>query len=1087
MKKVVNSVLASALALTVAPMAFAAEDTTTAPKMDAAMEKTVKRLEALGLVAGYGNGDFGADKTITRAEFATLIVRARGLEQGAKLAQFNTTYTDVRSTDWFAGFVNVASGEEIVKGFPDKSFKPQNQVTYAEAVTMIVRALGYEPSVRGVWPNSMISKGSELNIAKGINNPNNAAVRGDIFKMLDNALRVKLMEQIEYGTDIRFNVTDETLLTKYLKVTVRDMDWAHEKGNNSDELPLVTNVPAIGLGSLKANEVTLNGKDADLGSNTTYKVAEGINPNAFDGQKVQVWIKDDRENVIVWMEGSEDEDVVMDRVSALYLKGKAFTDDIVKDLSKSDLDDVKIEMDGSEKSYRLTEDTKITYNFTRFNDPVDALSKIYKDNDTFGVKVVLNDNNEVAYLHIIDDQTIDKSVKGVKYGSKVISKIDADKKKITNLDNSKFSDLEDQDEGKDFLVFLDGQPAKLGDLKESDVYSVYYADGDKDKYLVFANRNVAEGKVEKVVSRNKTDIRLTVGGKTYKVYPDASYSENANKDVKKVNSDLDLISNLDGEEVKLLLDPSGRVRHIETKDAIDDRKPLAIITKGATYNSSKDTYDFTVMTQKGKTQIVSLDQKDIYDRYGVNYDKSNDKREAFEKDLVELLQPKVVKEDSATDANQTVLLEVNFDSKGEVDKVKVLDSKLKYSEKSTWDKLADEDDDVVGDYEVTDKTAVFKMTGDLTPATGTKRGELKNAGTAKFKDVAKKSDLKVWYSVDEDKGEVQAIFVVDGSGLGGDHQFGMVKQYGTASKQDTITIVTKDGDSVTEKEYKLDGDADDLKVDQDIRRGDVISFTLNSDGEVIVDDVVEVVNNNHIDNTASKSATLMPEDEREKAGIDKLVVARVDEVDGNTISFNYADGKTQKYYTKASTAFIDVYDGLEGIDGVDEGDYIVMIDSADIDGTRFDYVLVVSSDDEIRTQHISTKAVTDFLKQSQPDYVPNPGDGEEVVTAPKVNTVNDEAVVDGIVTLPADASVRNFNIAFDQEINSKDATVTVTNEDTLGNVTVSEVATDAKVLSFKTAKLDTTKTYIITVKGLKDKNGKAVKDVTLYVEFVAGV
>lgn len=117
MKKVVNSVLASALALSVAPMAFAAEDATTtaAPKMDAAMEKTVKRLEALGLVAGYGNGEYGVDKTITRAEFATLIVRARGLEQGAKLAQFNTTYTDVRSTDWFAGFVNVASGEEIVK------------------------------------------------------------------------------------------------------------------------------------------------------------------------------------------------------------------------------------------------------------------------------------------------------------------------------------------------------------------------------------------------------------------------------------------------------------------------------------------------------------------------------------------------------------------------------------------------------------------------------------------------------------------------------------------------------------------------------------------------------------------------------------------------------------------------------------------------------------------------------------------------------------------------------------------------------------------------------------------------------------
>lgn len=957
MKKVVNSVLASALALTVAPMAFAAEDATTAPKMDAAMEKTVKRLEALGLVAGYGNGDYGIDKTITRAEFATLIVRARGLEQGAKLAQFNSTYTDVKTSDWFAGFVNVASGEEIVKGFPDKSFKPQNQVTYAEAVTMIVRALGYEPSVKGVWPNSMISKASELNIAKGINNPNNAAVRGDVFKMLDNALRVDLMEQVEYGTDIRFNITDKTLLTKYLKVTVRDMDWAHEAGNDSDDLPLVTNVPAIGLGKLKANEVTISGKDAGLGSSTTYKVADGINPNEFDGQKVQVWIKDDRENVIVWMEGSEDEEVVMDRVATLLLKGKEITESQLKDLSKKDLEDLKLELDASSKSYRLTEDTKVTYNFTRYNDTVEALQKIMKDNDTFGVKVVLNDANEIAYIHVIDDQSIDKNVKGLKYGSKVIGKIDADKKKITNLDNSKFNELEDQDEGKDFIVFLDGKPAKFSDLKESDVYSVYYADGDEDKYLVFANRSVVEGKVEKVVSRNSKDIRVTVGGKTYKVYNNASYSDNANEDVKKIDSsNLDLISNLDGEEVKLLLDASGRVRHVETKDAIDDRKPKAIITRQAVYNSSKDTYDFVVLTQKGKKENVSLDKKDLVDADGKNFDKNGN-----ENDIEKIFTPK--KDGS------TVLLELNYNSKGEVDKAKILNRELIASSGQKWDDLADEDDNVVGDYEVTDKTAIFKMTGELD--TSSKRPELKSAGTVKFKAIADESNLKVYYAVNEDKGEVDAIFVVEGSGLGGDIKYGMVKDYSTSSKQDSITVVTKDGDSVVEKEYKLDGDAEDLKIDAGIKRGDFIAFTLNSENEVEVDDVIEVVNGNYINDT-DDFPLIIDEDTAKDAGIDKIVVARVDEVDGNTITYN-----KKPLYTKASTAFIDVYDDLRGEDGVEEGDYIVLIDTADIGGTRFDYVLIVSSEDEMDKYNISKEAAESFLKQS-PVKPEVPGDGELV-------------------------------------------------------------------------------------------------------------
>lgn len=966
MKKVVNSVLASALALSVAPMAFAAEDATTtaAPKMDAAMEKTVKRLEALGLVAGYGNGEYGVDKTITRAEFATLIVRARGLEQGAKLAQFNTTYTDVRSTDWFAGFVNVASGEEIVKGFPDKTFKPQNQVTYAEAVTMIVRALGYGPAVNSSgWPNNMISKASELNIAKSITTPNNAATRGDIFKMLDNALRVDLMEQVEFGTDIRYEVTDKTLLTKYLKVNVVDMEWAHKKDRDSEDLPLVTNVPAIGLGKLKANEVTLNGKDAGLG-NTTYKVADGINPNDFDGQRVQVWIKEDRENVIVWMEGSEDQEVVLDRLSDFILKGKSISDG--KDLSTSSLSDLKIELDASGKTYRVNKNTKITYNFTRYNDPVDALKDIIAANDSFGVKVVLDDNNEISYMHVIDDTQMDQTSKA-KYGSEVIGKIDVEKKKITNLDTGKYNKLEDKEEGKDFLVFLDGKPAKLSDLKEGDVYSVYYADGDDDKLLVFANRQVVEGKVDKVVTRSSTDVRLTVGDKTYRIYKGATYSDNGNKDVKKLDdSNWDLITNLDSETVKLVLDASGRVRHVETKDPIDDRKQKAIITKGVVYNSSKDTYDFTVMTQKGKSKAISLEKKDIYDEFGKSYNK-NDK-DADE--LEGILQPS--KDDSI------VLLEVSFDSKGEVDKVKITGSKLIASSGTAWDKLADEKDDVVGDYEVTDKTAIFKMTGKLDDSG--KRAELKNAGIAKFKDVADESDLKVYYSIDEEKDEVEAIFVVEGEGFEGDTIYGVVQDYNTSNKQDTVKVLTKDKDSgnVVSKEFKLNDDREDMQ-DAGIVRGDFIAFQLNSDDEVIVEDVVEVVNNKALSNKDDKTVKLLKQSQWSEANIEKMTVARVDKVDGNTITYEFKDedgkDRVQKLYTKASTAFIDTYDDMAGEDGVEEGDYIVLMDSKDIDGDRYDYVLIVGSEDWADKNDISNDAIKKFLAQGLGGYDPGTPEG----------------------------------------------------------------------------------------------------------------
>jgi len=1007
MKKVVNSVLASALALTVAPMAFAAEDTTTteAPKIDAALEKTVKRLEALGLVAGYGNGDFGVDKTITRAEFATLIVRARGLEQGAKLAQFNTTYTDVKSTDWFAGFVNVASGEEIVKGFPDKSFKPQNQVTYAEAVTMIVRALGYEPSVKGVWPNSMISRASELNIAKGISNPNNAAVRGDIFKMLDNALRVDLMEQVEYGTDIRFNVTDETLLTKYLDVTVRDMEWAHDSDNDSDDLPVVSKIPAIGLGEIKANEVTLAGKDAGLG-NTTYKVADGINPNEFDGQHVQVWIKDDKENVIVWLEGSEDEDVVLDRLGTFYLKGKSYSDP--SGLSSSDLDDLKIELDGSGKSYKFTEDTEVTYNFATFNDPVDGLKKLIKDNAdggyTFSAKLVLNDDNEISYIHVIDDQTLNSVNKGVKYGSEIIEKIDADEKKITNLDGGKFSDLDELDEGIDFLVFLDGKPAKLADLKEFDVYSVYYADGDDEKLLVFANRTVVEGKVDKVVSRSATDIRLNVGGKVYRTRTGSTYSDNANKDIEDLSSsNIDLLDDLDGEEVKLYLDASGRIRHVETKDSVDDRKLKAIVTRAAVYSASDDEYAFTVLTEKGKKLTISLDAEDIEDVEGNDFDENGD-----EDSLPEILVPS--KDDSL------VLLEVTLDSKGEPSKVKLLDTKeLKYAEAGNWESIADEDDDVVGDAEVTDDTAIFDLTGEIEG----KRPELKDAGIANFKDIADEDDLKVYYLLDEDGEEVDAIFVVDGNGLGGEAQFGYVLQYGSVAGDDSITVLTKDeSGAVVEKELKLDDDKEEL-LDKGIKRGDFIAFDLNTDEEVVVDDVVEVINA-AIDAIDAKVA--LEEDEWEDSDIDKIVVAQVEDVDGNTIT----PTRGEKLYTQASTAYIDAWDDITGIDGVEDGDLIILIDSDD-DGSRFDYVLVVGTEDYIDEEGITEEQIDAFLDQT--DVVtPDPEPSDDLVNADEV-TAAEKLILSSSVAYTvkgAAGSVDTENVAkLEYKLGSETGTITV--------------------------------------------------------------
>ncbi|MFS0836502.1 glycerophosphodiester phosphodiesterase family protein [Paenibacillus sp. 1P03SA] len=99
----------------------------------------VELLAAKLVVEGSGGGRFDAERGITRAEFAALLVRALGLPQAAGPAAFG----DVGSADWFAGDVAAAAAAGLIGGYEDGSFRPQRPITREEQAAMLVRALPY--------------------------------------------------------------------------------------------------------------------------------------------------------------------------------------------------------------------------------------------------------------------------------------------------------------------------------------------------------------------------------------------------------------------------------------------------------------------------------------------------------------------------------------------------------------------------------------------------------------------------------------------------------------------------------------------------------------------------------------------------------------------------------------------------------------------------------------------------------------------------------------------------------------------------------------------------------------------------------
>ncbi|MBP1157478.1 MULTISPECIES: S-layer homology domain-containing protein [unclassified Paenibacillus] len=106
------------------------------------------------VVEGVSDNQFQPNRNITRAEFATLVVRSLGLTSGSSASQFS----DVNAGAWYSGAVSAAVKAGIINGYEDNTFRPNTQITREELAAMVVRALNYA----GVKTEISASKQAEL-------------------------------------------------------------------------------------------------------------------------------------------------------------------------------------------------------------------------------------------------------------------------------------------------------------------------------------------------------------------------------------------------------------------------------------------------------------------------------------------------------------------------------------------------------------------------------------------------------------------------------------------------------------------------------------------------------------------------------------------------------------------------------------------------------------------------------------------------------------------------------------------------------------------------------------------------------------
>lgn len=111
----------------------------------------IERMANKLIIDGRPNGGFAPNDTVTRAEFAAMLVRGLGLADATTVE----TFTDVDGTDWFAGAVGSARQAGLISGYEDGSFRPEASITREQMAVMIARSLsfaGHSPQAGNAIP-----------------------------------------------------------------------------------------------------------------------------------------------------------------------------------------------------------------------------------------------------------------------------------------------------------------------------------------------------------------------------------------------------------------------------------------------------------------------------------------------------------------------------------------------------------------------------------------------------------------------------------------------------------------------------------------------------------------------------------------------------------------------------------------------------------------------------------------------------------------------------------------------------------------------------------------------------------------------
>ncbi len=550
---------------------------------DHAAYDAVNVLNQLGVINGYDDGSFKPDNNVTRAEFTAMLLRTRGMGAVGSTSLDNPPFPDVTTPDvsWAIGNIRTARELKIINGYDDGTFKPNNNVSYEEAVKMIVCALGYgDMGAEGAfWYSKYLMTATSLGFLEGAGGAvSTPATRATIASMLYNCLEIKLAENNQ--------ITEKTILENDLKLTKNrgyiasnpTLSLFEPTPNlRADELQIT--IPGVGTDTYVVDDIT---KYADmLGAQITFYFTEDR------GAGIKKLILATVENSTT-IEIEADLLYDTDGTTISYYK----TADAAK-LSSANIDANSVVVFNDQ----LWQTTDTASSFSAYVSDVGTTAAL----PTIGSIKLLDRNGDNIYDVVFIN----------KYDAYVVSAVTSSSYTITdnvlreNLPNNK---LVLNPKGSEKVTFLDaaGKASSFSAIKKNSVVCVKISNGANNGGKIIKTAVVCNDVVSGTISGTNSNGALTINSKDYRESKQAPW-------VNYIGAGTPLVEPARGDSGTYYLDINGNIIAYDKTVVTSNQQYGYIMSINYDNSEFEEELQLYIMTSNGSKNTYKVSTSTILD------------------------------------------------------------------------------------------------------------------------------------------------------------------------------------------------------------------------------------------------------------------------------------------------------------------------------------------------------------------------------------------------------------------------------------------------------------------------------------------